>query len=471
MGVIGIDLGTTGARSIVYDDQYNTLCERYEEYPILTPRPGWAEQDAGLWWSLTASVARSAVLGAGGAIHPIRAIGISSQGISFVPVDKGFKPLRNAVSWLDVRADTEISEILQCFDEQTVFLKTGKRASAAYTLPKLLWLKKKEPETLSRCAYILMPHDFLIANMTGSAITDHSLASGTMLYDLEKADWSEEMLSAFKLPIARLPNLFRGGQPAGELTESAAAEMGLTPGVIVTTGGQDQKCAAFAAGLDIGTATVSLGTAAAVTILETESAAGACLPRFAYFKPGVFVREGSVMTAGMALRWLRDIIRPGMPYSELSALAEPHAGASEVIFAPHLQGSAYPSWNTRTRGSFHGLTLSAGVGELVLAVMEAIAFEIKRNIEAVGSSAVQKLRVFGGGANSGLWRQIIADASGLPVERAVSSEMACLGAAMLAGKACGLPAPQKTAPAGIHEPDPALSAYYNEKYARYQIIA
>lgn len=402
----------------------------------------------------------------------IRGLAVSSQGISVVPVDGGFRPLYNAISWLDLRAERELEEILKKFDRAWLYGVTGKRASAAYTLPKLLWIRKNLPDIYRRARYFLLPHDFIAAKLTGLAVTDHTLASGTMLYDLSKADWSDELCGAFSIDRERLPEIRWGGEPAGTLTAEAANRLGLPFGISVAAGGQDQKCASFAAGLAEGIATVSLGASAAVEMLNG-TGAGGVIPRFAYFSPGESVSEGVVNAAGIALRWLRDTCFPGYSYRDLDDLAEQSLGKSRVLFHPFLSGEGSPGWRQDAQAGFSRVTLSTVPGDLVCAVMEGVAFEVYRNLTVMGAEPDTELRAFGGGAKSALWHRILASVAGMPVRGMSTPEAACLGAALLAARACAgsqteIPAPAETGAPVL--PEQGLTEFYRDKFADYMRV-
>lgn len=465
---IGVDLGTTGVRSTVYDEDLAALGSAYLEYPMSHPAPGWVEQDARQWWDLTARVVRQAIAACGLPAGAVAGIAVSSQGISVVPVDADFEPLRPAISWLDTRAGAELAEICADFPPEALYRLTGKRASAAYTLPKLLWLRRHEPEMYDAARWFLMPQDYLVARMTGRAVTDHTLASGTMLYELEGRQWSSTLCGRFGLDPTRLPALKWAGEPVGQLTPAAAQALGLTCRTLVSVGAQDQKCAALAAGLSPGVTTISLGTAAAVETLGAPDAAGR-IPCFSYLAPGQTVLEGVVNTAGLNLRWLRDKLLPNLSYREIDALAEGAVGKSRVLCLPFLGGEGSPGWGEGRLGSLHRLDLQTGAGDIACAVMEGVAFELRRNLEAMAAPKDQLLRLFGGGAKSSLWCGIIASATGRLVQAMQDPEMACLGAALLAVRAGGRP-PENASPATAstpYRPDPNLAAHYEGLYSDY----
>ena len=218
---LAVDLGTTGCRSILFDTQLNLISDSYREYALETPKEKWAQQDANLWWSLTLETAAEAI--AKSQIDPkeIAGISISSQGITVVPVDENLTPLYPAMTWLDVRAEAQTQRMEAEWGTRAAFTHTGKRIDPCYTLPKLLWLREEEPEVYEKAWKFLMPMDFLLARFTGHCVTDHSMASGTLMYDIKAQCWSTEVLNRFDIPLEKLPELMWSGETAGTVLPSA----------------------------------------------------------------------------------------------------------------------------------------------------------------------------------------------------------------------------------------------------------
>ncbi len=438
---LAIDLGTTGCRSILYDASLRELAISYEEYPLQTPQEHWAEQDAEDWWRLTCSTAKNAIRQAGCSAAEVHALSISSQGITLVPVDTELRSLCPALTWLDVRAQEQTGQILRDFGDTAIFEHTGKHIDACYTLPKILWLREKRPEIWEKTYKLLMPMDYLLTKLTGRCVTDHSMASGTLLYDLKNACWSKRLLEHYQIPSHLLPEILWSGEAAGRILPEAAAALGVSEDCIVAAGAQDQKCAALGAGLDQDTMTVSLGTAGAVMKLwrealpERYTSVGWC----GYTDPGAWVTEGVINTAGTCLRWVRDTLFPGEGYDTINREAKQAAArGSRMLFYPYLNGPSAPDYYPDAEGCFYGASLSSTRGDFALAVMRGVAFQIRIMLEAMGAyPEVTQLVLFGGGARSPLWCQCISDAAGVRVHVPSSSEAAGRGAAVLAGTAAG----------------------------------
>ena len=438
---MAIDLGTTGCRSIIIDSELNILSYSYREYGLITPEEKFVEQDSELWWELTLETAKEAIAEAKISPLDIAAISVSSQGITVVPVDREFKPLASAISWLDMRAGRECEQIERDFGYKRIYSLTGKPISPAYTLPKILWLKKYYPGLYEEAYKLLMPMDFLMARLTGRAGTDYSMASGTLMYDLSGLKWSEEILAHYGISEEKLPELAPAGSFVGTVLPEVARELGLRETCRVALGAQDQKCAALGAGLDEASMTVSLGTAAAVSRLwheahtEVDNGVGWC----GYVGGDSFVTEGVVSTACTSLRWLRDKMFVGEGYDVVDEEAEAAMKrGSSLLFHPYLTGSAAPEFYPECSGAFTGITLAAERGDFALAVMEGVAFSIRKLLEAMDAyGTVDRLVLFGGGAKSPLWCQLIADAVGMEIALTVSPEAAGAGAAILAAAADG----------------------------------
>jgi xylulokinase len=481
--LIGIDLGTTGCRSLVFDSRLQPLGEAYIECPLHHVSDRMYEQNAEQWWQLAVQVVRRSLDAGGVPPDSVRAVGISSQGIAFVPVDGKLDPLRPAISWLDTRASRQRDRILERFSEEMLFRCTGKRTNEAYVLPKLLWLKEHEPEVYRSADKFLMAHDFIAARLTGHAVTDHSLAGGTLLYDIAGQVWSDPLLSAFEIRRGTLPELLQAGTPVGVISRVAAEALGLPDGVVVAVGGQDQKCAALAAGLKPGRAAVSLGTAAAVSTRHEKPILDEAMriPCFSDVLPDRWVLEGVIGTACAALEWVKRSFFQNMSYAEMDALVSSAYGGSKVgsssggcMFFPHLAGASSPWWNRGAQGAFSGITLSTTQVDILKSVYEGVAYQITANLKVMEelSGPLDAVRLFGGGARSQVWAQIIADSAGVPVEIPRSAECAGAGAAILAGKACGVfdspeEASAQTGKTGAFEPDPERVRYHSERYAAY----
>ena len=464
---LSIDLGTTGCRSMLFDENLNELAYSYEEYGLITLREGWTEQDANLWWDITLKTAKDAINKS--KINPldIKSIAVSSQGITIVPVDEKINPLRNAISWLDVRASEQTKKINEDFGDE-LFKITGKDTLSKYTLPKLLWLKENEKDVYDKAYKFLMPCDFLVAKMTGNFVTENSMASGTLMFDLKNNVWFKEILDKYDIDVNKLPSIANATDCAGKVTSEFASFLGLSPDCRVAVSAQDQKCASYGAGLKTDTMTVSLGTAAAVIKLwegnpdYIKCGAGWC----GYVEKDTVVSEGVIATAGTCLRYVRDTFFNGESYKIIDKEAEESLlKGSSPIFLPYFGGASSPDYYPDSTGVFYGITLSTTRGDIALSVMEGVAFSLKNVLTAMKAyESVDSLILFGGGAKGDLWSKIIAGATGLNVITLESAEAAGAGAARIAAAAIG-----KTLPtlkqAKTFKPE--NTEYYEYKYQKF----
>lgn len=437
MNFVGVDLGTTGCKSVVFEQGGKILSQSYIEYGLIR-KDGYIEQDPNLWWSLVVQAVAESIASCPIAATEIKALSISSQGISFVPVDESGRALHNAISWLDNRAVCQSERIARRFGEKNIFLRTGKRVSPCYTLPKLMWLREELPIVYRNTWKFLMGLDFIIYRLTNRAITDYSMASGTMAFDISKRRWAIDLLEACGVEAEKLPDTGCAGTLIGEIDAGIAASMGLPSGVQVFLGAQDQKCAALGAGIKEGIATVSLGTATAISTLCGTPVYDKRMriPCFSFDETN-WMLESVVGTSGASLKWLRNTLFEDMTYNEMMEFAT-HSpqGANGAMFFPHLQGAASPYWIGNASGTLHGITLATSRRDIIRAVLEGVAYQIAVNVslhKEITGCTIKELRLFGGGANSSLWCGIIADITGKIVTVPYTTETANLGAAMLAG--------------------------------------
>lgn len=465
---LGLDLGTTGVRCVVFDDDLAVQASSYLEAPPDTSPGGVVEQDAERWVEAALGVLRGAVEQVEAA--SVAGLSVSSQGITVVPVDDGFRPLRPSISWLDQRGQESLPTLRENWQALTgrpapeveIAARTGKVWDGGYTLPKVLWLQRHEPGVMQRCRALLLPMDYLLLRLTGRLATDHTMAAGTMLYRNQTRAWDPELVRAGGLAESMLPPIRDAGSVLGPLLPSIAEPLGLPRTVMVSVGGQDQKCAALAAGLATDIATLSLGTAGALTIPQPVPDCWPGIPVFPFFDGG-WVREGSIPTAGEAWRWLTRVLLRGN--AELEALASVAGGAA--FFFPQLSRTGPDNagrWGVPPAGVFWGLTLDAGPGDLARAVLEGVTFELALLWRSMGTPGVTVLRVFGGGAANQWWCQLIADSLDVTVEALATHEAAAAGAAMLAG------APGRLTPARAYHPDPSGAARAAARLGRYRAI-
>jgi xylulokinase len=410
--LIGIDVGTSGVKAIAVSPDGEVVARAEEGYPLSTPRPGWAEQDPEDWWR--AAQAALAQL-------PDGPIGFSGQMHGLVTLDESERVLRPAILWNDQRTAAECAEIEERVGLARLIELTGNRALTGFTAPKLLWLRRHEPETYARIRHVLLPKDYVRLRLEGVHAIDAADASGTLLYDVARRRWSAEVLDALELPGEWLPE-------AHESTEVAGAG--------------DQAAGALGVGVNRpGPLSVVLGTSGVVfaALPRYEHDAEARVHAFAHAVPDTWHAMGVMLSAAGSLAWLRHAL--DAPYGALDEQAaswEP--GVEGLLFQPYLAGERTPHADPDARGAFVGLQLRHDRGALARAVLEGVAYGLRDSLELLRELGVEAEvgRVSGGGARSRLWLEIVASVLGIPLERTAVEEGAAYGAALLAGVRAGV---------------------------------
>jgi xylulokinase len=428
--LVGIDVGTSSVKALAIDPDGTVVARSEAEVPLSTPRPGWSEQNPDDWWRATEHVLSELESLAG----PPDGIGLSGQMHGLVALDDANQPLRPAILWNDQRTAAECAEIEERIGLDRLIELTGNRALPGFTAPKLLWMRRQEPELYDRIARIALPKDYVRLRLCGEHATDVSDASGMLLLDVAARRWSEEVLDALELDRTWLP-----------LVLESPIVSGTTPrGVPVAAGGGDQASGAVGVGVaGPGPLSVVLGTSGVVFAALAAFAADpqARVHAFCHAVPGAWHAMGVMLSAAGSLRWLRDTVAPGVPYDLLTAAAAEWApGVEGLLFAPYLAGERTPHPDPDARGAFTGLSVRHDRGALVRAVLEGVAYGLRDSLDLVrelgGVPSVG--RVSGGGARSELWLQIVASVLELPLERVAVDEGAAFGAALLGGVAAGV---------------------------------
>ncbi len=453
MSVIGLDIGTTGCKTIVFSAQGRILAEARREYGIQSPHPGWAEQDAEEIWRLVLETLREALAAA--PQDPPCALAISCQGEAVIPVDAQGHALRPAILGMDTRPTAENRWLEETIGGNELFRRTGMPVHTINTLPKLLWLQRNEPALWQRAHQFLLYEDFFLRRMGGEAVISHCLASRTQMLNLQSGEWDGDILRRCAIEPERLARLApSAGGAVGLLTAEWMQELGLTEPVVLASGGHDQACAALGCGVIApGQAMVSTGTAEVVEVAMERAAVVAPLQQagisvYRHVVPGLFLAMTLNHSGGLLLRWLRDTLgkweaeqarahnRDG--YDVL--LEDAPAGPSGLLLLPHFSGSGTPTLDTQSRGALLGLTVSTTLADIAKATLEGLTFELRQNLDLLRSNGIpiDELRAVGGGARSQLWLQLKADICAVTLQTLQSSEAACLGAAILAARAAGI---------------------------------
>ncbi|MCS7239641.1 MAG: xylulokinase [Candidatus Bipolaricaulota bacterium] len=444
--LIGLDIGTTGAKGLLVSLDGRIVGRSFAEYPLYTPRPGWCEQMPDDWWGAAVKVLRELAINASG---EIAAIGLTGQMHGAVFLDGKLEVIRPAILWNDARTGRECAEIEHIVGKEYLRKITGNPALAGFQAPKILWLRKHEPENYKRVGAVVLPKDYVRLKLTGDLATDVSDASGTLLLDLAKRDWSNEILTALDIPREWLPQTYESPEVTGKISKEAERLTGIPCGTPVVAGAGDNAASAVGAGVvKDGTGLVSLGSSGVVFVHLDEprpDPAGA-IHCFCHAVPGKYHLMGVILSAGASLRWFRDVLgseekevgsRTGLdPYELFTREAEfAPPGADGLFFLPYLSGERTPHMDPAARGAWIGLSLAHRRPHLVRALLEGVAFALKDafvRIQRLGPDP-RELRAVGGGMRSSLWRTVIASVLEVPLRRLAVEEGAAYGAALLAG--------------------------------------
>lgn len=441
---LGIDTSTTATKALLIDKTGCVVAVAATEYPFETPRPLWSEQHPDLWWDGAQRSIRAVMHKSGVDAAQIGGVGLTGQMHGLVLLDAAGEVLRPSILWNDQRTQSQCNEIHARMGREKFIQITGNVALTGFTAPKILWVKENEPDVYAKTAHVLLPKDFVRYKLTGDFAMDKADGAGTVLMDLQKRDWSDEVLSALEIPRAWMPPLFEGTQITGQVSASAASATGLKAGTPVMAGGGDQAAQAVGVGaVKEGIVALTLGTSGVVfattnnAFIESEGR----LHAFCHSVPDKWHLMGVMLSAAGSLRWYRDTFAPASSYDDLLApVTNVPIGSDGLLFLPYLTGERTPHPDPLARGAFVGLTVRHGMAHCTRAVLEGVAFGLKDSFElmkSAGLAKIEQVRVSGGGARSALWRQILADVFDTELVTVNTTEGAAYGAALLAGVGAG----------------------------------
>jgi xylulokinase len=488
MHLIGLDVGTTGCKAIVFDPLGQIKGYGYREYGLVCDSPAMAEQDAEQVWGLAREVLREAVAQSG-AQH-IKALSVSVQGDAVIPVDQEFRPLHRAVLGMDYRSQPQARECEERCGAFELFQRTGMRSHPMNSVTKILLLRDLAPAIFRRAWKFVTYADFILGKLGADPVIDHTMASRTMAFDLSTRQWSGEILAKLELDGGRLSRPVASGTVVGTVRTQLATELGLPASLLLVAGGHDQTCAALGAGVvSEGLGVASTGTA---EVLSTACSSPALTrqmfdsfyPCYLHAKEGMFFTFALNHIGGVLLRWYRDNFGNAEVEAARTQGCDPYqlidarmpAGPSPLMVVPHLNGSGTPWCDLQAKGAILGLTTASTRHDVAKAILEGLTFELLINLQTLRQCGVRmdELVAAGGGARSKLWLQLKADILGRPIRTLRCREAACLGAALLAGTAAGVyrsldEAVQQTV---VYDreyvPEPALAARYRERFATYE---
>ena len=472
MTYLGLDLGTSGVKALLIDEGQRPLAEGHAPLEVQRPHPMWSEQDPHSWITACESAIAEVRAAAPEAFAALRGIAVSGQMHGATLLDANDQPLRPAILWNDGRAHAECAELEERADFRGL---GGNIVMAGFTAPKLRWVQKHEPEIFAQVRKVLLPKDYVGLWLTGEHVSEMSDAAGTLWLDVEKRDWSDELLAATELSRDHMPRLVEGSARAGGLRAELAAQWGV--GNVTVAGGAGDN-AATAAGLGLvqpGQGFLSLGTSGVLFTVTDRFASNteSAVHSFCHAVPKTWHQMGVILSATDALAWLGQIT--GQSPAALAGMVQELQQPSAITFLPYLSGERTPHNAPDAAGAFHGLRRAHGLPDMVQAVMEGVGFAFTDCCRALDhcGSLPERVCVAGGGSQSETWLQIIANITGLTLDVPESgAQGAALGAARLATLGCGGAAEAEVIrPPKIRKsiaPNPALTSAYADRYADFR---
>jgi xylulokinase len=439
--LLGIDVSTTSVKALLVDNNGEIVKSSTTPLTLSNPRPLWSEQNPEDWWQAAITSIKQVVPDS----DDIAAIGLTGQMLGLVLLDDAGDVLRPAILWNDQRCAEECDEIRERAGKERLIQISGNDALTGFTAPKILWVRNHEPEVYARAHHVLLPKDYLRYKLTREYAMDKADGSGTLLFDLKRRHWSNELLAALDIPDTWLPPTFEGPEITGRIAREAAEATGLRKDTPVVAGGGDQSAQAVGVGaVRPGVLAVTMGTSGVVfaatetPLIESQGR----LHAFCHAVPERWHLMGVMLSAAGSLQWYRDTLAPNVAFAELVAeAAGVPAGSDGLLFLPYLCGERTPHPDPLARGSWVGLTTRHSRAHLTRAVLEGVAFGLKdifALMQQAGMRQIDEVRVSGGGAKSKLWRQILADVLDSELVTVNTTEGAAYGAALLAGVAAGI---------------------------------
>lgn len=490
--LMGIDIGTTGTKTVLIDEEGKVIATSFKEHPLYIPRPNWSEQNPEDWWRATVDTIKDVLTRTGIKGKDIAGIGLSGQMHGSVFLGDDHQILRPCILWNDQRTAKQCEYITERIGKERLIELTCNPALTGFTAGKILWVRENEPHIYERIRKILLPKDYVRFCLTGDFATEVSDASGTLLLDVKKRSWSKEVLSELEIDPDFLPPCYESPDVSGTITKKVADITGLLPGTPVVGGGGDQAAGAVGNGIvKYGMLSSTIGTSGVVFAFSDDVKIDpeGRVHTFCHAVPGKWHVMGVMLSAGGSLRWFRDALgeeekkeaseRSVDPYDILmEKAAKVSPGAEGLVFLPYLSGERSPYPDPNARGVFFGLDLRHQKEHLIRAVVEGVTFGMKDCLEIIRGMGipVRRVRASGGGARSKLWRQIQANIYNLDIETINITEGAAFGAALLAGVGAGIYASVEEAcertikVSTTIKPDPADVAVYKEFYNIYHSL-
>jgi xylulokinase len=455
---LGLDVGTTSLKALIADAAGMPVAHGGADYPLATPHPGWSEQDPDRWVAAAHAATRAALAHAAAAGHPdagarIAAIGFSGQMHGAVFVDEANTPLRPCILWNDARSADECDELDRTIGAATILARTGNRMLPGFTAPKVRWLQRNEPSAWARTDCVLLPKDYVRLRLGAARATDAADASGTLYFDVAHRRWSDEMLRDLGIRASQVPACHESTDVVDRLSDAAARAMGLPAGIPMVAGAGDQAANAIGCGIAApGAVAASLGTSGVIFAASDRFRASpdGALHAFCHALPGRWHLMSVMLSAAGSLRWFHDTLARDADARAAAAGAGVYdlldrdatgapAGCDGLRFLPTLGGERCPYPDPHARGAFTGIALSHTQAHFTRAVMEGVAASMGLCMRMIRAAGIEPMEVIasGGGFTSPLWTRMHAEAFGLPLRVAETSDGAARGAAILAAIGAG----------------------------------
>lgn len=453
--LLGIDAGTTSIKAALFDLEGKTIASSAEEYELLTPKPDYVELDVETYWKATRMAVNRTLRKSRVAPEDVISLSVSSQGETLILLDRSGKPLRNAIVWLDNRSKEEAKILAERFNEKTIYEVTGQpQVIPTWPATKILWLRRNEPSIFKRTYKFLLVEDYLLYRLTGEFSTEPSICSSSLYFDIRRNHWWNEMLEELGITADNLPTLKPSGKVITEISGEASAQLGLSRKTLITTGAFDQAASAIGAGnISPGILSETTGAALAIVVTIEKPAYDPMrrIPCQRHAINGLYFLMPWCQTAGAFLKWFRDVFcfeersiesLTGIDaYSLMDREAERiPPGSDGLIMLPHLMGAASPEYDPDAKCVMFGISMRHSRPHFIRAVMESIAYMLKRNLEVIENLGIQvkEIRSIGGAAKSKLWNRIKADVVQKRIVVPKVKDTAVLGVAILAGVASGI---------------------------------
>ena len=443
--VLGIDLGTSATKTVLFDEKGNVVCSASREYPLYQPKNGWAEQEPADWYNAGIETIAEVVKNSGVAKEDIVSLGISGQMHGLVMLDENGGVLRPSIIWCDQRTAKECDELTEKLTREKLIEITANPALTGFTASKILWVKNNEPEIFEKCRHILLPKDYLRFKLTGDFATEVSDASGMQLLDVPNRCWSQVMIDALGIKEEYLPKVYESPEVTGRINAETAAKTGLSTETLVVGGAGDNAAAAVGMGVvEEGRAFTTIGTSG-VVFAHTDAPVidkGGRVHTFCCAVPGKWHVMGVTQGAGLSLQWFkRELCEEGANYDIMTAQADKiPVGCDRLVYLPYLMGERTPHLDPDCRGVFFGISAMHTRAHFIRAVLEGVSYSLYDCICVLKGMNISpdQMLVCGGGGKSAFWRQMLCDIFAVPVRTAKSSEGPALGVAVLAAVGAGI---------------------------------